>query len=312
MRPAPGSTFADRGGCTPKGVQTPVPLCAAPNPGYEPAAYALPAGACDSHAHVVSGDPRHPLVDSRSYTPPPAPEADYLRMLQGTGMSRGVLVQISVYGTDNRYLLEVLARHPDKLRGVAVVDPSVDDQTLVEMHQAGVRGLRINVLFGGGVGWQTMETLAAKIAGMGWHLELLLDARELPGLMPRISALPVPVVIDHLGHLPASLGADSEGFRALLSLVTNHGAWVKLSGAYRIDAGAPDYPDAQALAETVLEAAPDNVVYGSDWPHVAVPHGMPDTGRLRNLLALWASDEGLLRRVLVENPARLYDFPNLG
>nr|WP_179665461.1 amidohydrolase family protein [Nocardioides panaciterrulae] len=286
-------------------------MCAAPNPSYEPAAFVVPAGACDSHAHVVSGEPRHPLVEGRSYTPPPAPEADYLRMLEGTGMSRGVLVQISVYGTDNRYLLEVLARHPEKLRGVAVVDPSVDDETLLEMHRAGVRGLRINVLFGGGVGWQVMETLAARIAGLGWHLQLLMDVRELPGLLPRISALPVPVVVDHLGHLPASGGPDSQGFRALLSLLTDHDAWVKLSGAYRLDAGAPDYPDARALAEAVLEAAPDRVVYGSDWPHVAVPHGMPDTGRLRNLLASWAPDEDLLRRVLVDNPARLYDFPPL-
>lgn len=285
------------------------PHCPAPRPDYEPATFLLPAGACDTHAHVVSGEVRHPLVENRTYTPPPAPEADYLRMLAGTGMTRGVLIQISVYGTDNRYMLEVLARHPDQLRGVAVVEPSVEDDTLLDMHRVGVRGVRINVLFGGGVGWQTMEPLADKIVDLGWHLELLLDARELPDLLPRISHLPVPVVVDHFGHLPAELGRDHPGFRALLTLLTDHGGWVKLSGAYRIDPQSPNYPGARDLADAVLQAAPDRVVYGSDWPHVAVPHAMPDTGRLRNLLAAWVPDVDARRRVLVDNAARLYDFP---
>lgn len=288
-----------------------VPLCPAPYADHEPAAFDLPEGACDTHAHVVSGDPGHRLVSDRSYTPPAAPEEDYLRMLEDTGMSRGVLVQISVYGTDNRYMLEVLGRHPDRLRGIAVLDPSVSSDTLVAMHDAGVRGLRINVLFGGGVGWQAMEELAAKIADLGWHLELLLDVRQLPDLLPRVTRLPVPVVVDHLGHMPAELGPRHPGFQALLTLLTHHEAWVKLSGAYRIDAQAPEYPAARVLAEGVLQAAPDRVVYGSDWPHVAVPYEMPNTGRLRNLLASWIPEGDLRRRVLVDNPAELYGFPSV-
>lgn len=284
------------------------PACAAPHPDYEPAGYLLPAGACDTHAHVVSGSPRHPLVGNRSYTPPAAPEEDYLRMLAGSGMSRGVLIQISVYGTDNRYMLEVLSRHPGQLRGVAVVDPGVDQDTLAGMHRAGVRAVRINVLFGGGVGFAAMEVLADKIARLGWHLELLLDVRDLPPLMPRIVELPVPVVIDHLGHFPAELGPGHPGFRALLELLRNHDGWVKLSGAYRVDRGFPDYPAARVLAESVLMAAPDKVVYGSDWPHVAVPGHMPNTGHLRNLLAEWVPDPGLRQQVLVDNAAKLYGF----
>lgn len=286
------------------------PVCAGPYPDYEPAAFDLPAGACDTHAHVVSGDPRHPLVGNRSYTPPPAPEGDYLQMLAATGMSRGVLIQISVYGTDNRYMLEVLRRHPGKLRGVAVVDPSVEPDTLLDMHRAGVRGLRINVLFGGGIGFAGMEVLADKIAHLGWHLELLLDVRDLPRLMPRIIQLPVPVVIDHLGHMPAELGLTHLGFRALLELLRNHGGWVKMSGAYRIDRSFPGYPAARVLAEAALEAAPDRVVHGSDWPHVAVPNHMPNTGHLRNLLAEWIPDPDLRRQVLVDNAAQLYGFPS--
>lgn len=285
------------------------PLCQAPHPDVDPAGFEVPAGACDAHAHVFSDDPAYPLVADRSYTPPRAPEEAYLEMLARTGMSRGVLVQISVYGTDNRYLLEVLSRHPDRLRGVAVVDPDVEDDVLVRMHELGVRGVRLNVLFGGGVGLEAMETLAARIAPLGWHLQLLLDTRALPELMPRVTRLPVPVVVDHLGHQPADLGPDHPGFGALVALARDHGGWVKLSGAYRIDPGAPLYPDARALAERILEAAPERVVYGSDWPHVAVPSSMPDTGRMRNLLGEWVTDPALRQRVLVDNPAVLYGFP---
>lgn len=285
-------------------------LCAAPLAHWQAPAFDAPALACDAHAHVVSADPDYALVDNRSYTPPPAPEADYLVMLDATGMARGVLVQISVYGTDNRYLLEVLSRHPERLRGVAVVDPDIDGAELERMHALGVRGLRLNVLFGGGTGLDAMGRLAARIAPLGWHLELLLDARQLPDLLPRIAGLPVPVVIDHMGHMPAELGTAHPGFQALLSLVRDHRAWAKVSGVYRIDRG-PDYPHAARFAEALIEAAPARLVCGSDWPHIGqTATSMPDTGRLHNLLGEWIGDAALRQRILVDNPARLYDFHN--
>lgn len=284
--------------------------CAAPKPvaHWQAPAFDAPPLACDTHAHVVAADPAFPLVENRSYTPPPATEADYLAMLDATGMTRGVLVQISVHGTDNRYMLEALSRHPDRLRGVAVVAPDVKDVELERMHAIGVRGLRLNVLFGGGVGLDAMDRLAAKIAPLGWHLQLLLDARQLPELLPRIARLPVPVVIDHMGHMPAALGVDHPGFTALLSLVRDHGGWAKLSGAYRLDHG-PGYAHAARFAEALIHAAPERLVYGSDWPHVGLrEEAMPDTGRLRNLLGEWTQDTALRHRILVDNPARLYDF----
>ncbi|MGH3322629.1 MAG: amidohydrolase family protein [Streptosporangiaceae bacterium] len=283
-------------------------LCRAPFPDFDAAVFDVPDGACDTHAHVVSADAAYPLVPGRSYTPPPAPERAYLEMLDGTGMSRGVLIQVSVYGTDNRYMLEVLSRHPDRLRGVAVVDADVDEETLARMDALGVRGVRLNVLFGGGVGLDAMEPLAAKVSDLGWHLQLLLDARELPALAPRIARLPVPVVIDHMGHFPAELGAGHPGFKALLSLVREHDAWVKISGAYRIDPSDPQYPSARRLALELLGAAPRRVLYGSDWPHVAAPYAMPNTGRMRNLVGEWVTDATLLHQVLVDNPERLYGF----
>jgi len=282
--------------------------CLAPLDHLEAATFSVPPGACDTHAHVVAGASSYPMVEGRSYTPPPASEDKYLAMLAANGMSRGVLVQISVYGSDNRYMLEVLKRHPEQLRGVAVVTEEVTDQQLAEMHAAGVRGLRINVLFGGGTGFDAMERLAARIAPMGWHMQFLMDVRQLPELMPRMKKLPCPCIVDHMGHMPVSLGLDHPGFQALLHMVGEYGWWTKLSGAYRIsESWQDDYADVAPLAQKLIETAPDRMVWGSDWPHVSRSR-MPDTGRLRNLLATWAPDEQMRKRILVDNPARLYGF----
>jgi predicted TIM-barrel fold metal-dependent hydrolase len=277
-------------------------------PHIAPPSFALPAGACDTHAHVVSADPSYPLTAGRSYTPPPAPEEKYLAMLDANGMERGVVVQISVYGTDNRCMLDTLRRHPQRLRGVAVVSTDVTDRELQDMHDAGVRGLRINVLFGGGVSLDIMETLATRIAGMGWHMQFLLDARQLPDLMPRMRKLPVPGVIDHMGHMPVAEGMAHPGFQALQHLLRDHGWWTKLSGAYRISDDFQAYRDVVPWAQKLIESAPDRVVWGSDWPHVAIPR-MPGTDVLRDQLALWAPDAAVRKRILVDNPARLYGFP---
>lgn len=282
--------------------------CLTPPGSFQPASFEVPRLACDTHAHVVSPDESaYPLVANRSYTPVPAPESDYLAMLDKTGMDRGVLVQISVYGTDNRYMLEVLRRHPDRLRGIGVVAPEVSERELRDMHEAGVRGLRLNVLYGGGVGLDAADTLAAKVKDMGWHLQLLLDARQLPEMMPRLQKLPVPIVVDHMGHMPVAEGLHSPGFQALVHLL-REGWWTKLSGAYRISEMPAPHDDVTPWAQALVEAAPDRLVWGSDWPHVAVDP-MPDAGQLRNLLAAWVPDAAQRNRILVDNAARLYGFP---
>ena len=285
------------------------PLCLAPLTQFTAPAFAVPRGAVDTHAHVVSANPvDYPMVAERSYTPPPAPEEKYLKMLNDLGMRYGVLVQISVYGTDNRYMLSVLRKNPDRLRGIAVVSPSVTDRELEDMHAAGVRGLRINVLFGGGIGFDAMELLAKRIAPLGWHMQFLMDVRTLPDLMPRMINLPVPGIIDHMGHAPVAMGLNTPGFAALHHLVSNHGFWVKLSGAYRISNDHSGYADVCPLAKSLIDAAPERMVWGSDWPHVSLTQ-MPDTGALLNLLGKWVPDENLRHQILVENPARLYGFP---
>ncbi|AJP56885.1 GntR family transcriptional regulator [Pandoraea vervacti] len=284
------------------------PLCLGPLPEIDAPTFEVPFGAVDTHAHVVAASDAYPMVTERSYTPPPAPEDKYLAMLDATGMTYGVLVQISVYGTDNRYMLETLRRHPERLRGIAVVSPEVSDAELEAMHAAGVRGLRINVLFGGGIGFAAMETLAHRIKDLGWHMQFLMDVNALPELMPRMTSLPVPGIVDHMGHTPVAQGLHSPGFSALRSLVRDHGYWVKLSGAYRISERFPAFDDVTPFAQALIEDAPDRMVWGSDWPHVSLTR-MPNTGALRNLLPQWAPDAETRRRILVDNPARLYGFP---
>jgi len=290
-------------------VERSTALCLAPFDTVEPATFSVPAGACDTHAHVVCAAPGYPMAPDRSYTPPPAPEEKYLAMLDAMGMSRGVLVQISVYGTDNRYMLDVLSRHPQRLRGVAVVSADIEEAELLRLHAAGVRGVRLNVLFGGGIGFDSMEKLAARIAPLGWHMQFLMDIRQLPELMPRMSKLPCPVVIDHMGHMPVASGVEHPGFQALLHMVREQGWWSKLSGPYRISERPDDYADVTPWARALVAAAPERMLWGSDWPHVAIPR-MVDSGRMRNLLSEWVPDPALRRRILVDNPARLYDFPD--
>jgi predicted TIM-barrel fold metal-dependent hydrolase len=289
-------------------AQQEAPPCQGPDPFVRPPSFAVPAMACDTHAHVIGPAERFPMVANRSYTPPVAPESAYLGMLNSLGMARGVLVQISVYGTDNRCMVESLKAHPDRLRGIAVVAPDVGDRELEELHAAGVRGIRINVLFGGGVAIDEMERLAARVAPLGWHIQLLIDARNLPELGPRIAKLPVDVVVDHMGHMPVSASVDHPGFQWLLRLLKDGKAWTKLSGAYRISqAGAP-FRDTLPFAQALTAAAPERCVWGSDWPHVAVEGPMFNTGALLDLLPLWVPDVALRQRILVTNPARLYGF----
>ena len=284
----------------------PAPLCPGPDPEpHGPTRYRVPAGATDTHAHVIGLPPDDPLVENRSYTPPAAPASAYLRMLDRTGMTYGVLVQVSVHGTDNRLMVETLRANRERLRGIAVVPLGLADRDYAALNDAGVVGIRFNVLFGGGIGLDELERYGALCRELGWHIQFLVDARELPGIASRMARLPVPIVFDHMGHFPASEGIESLGFRTLVGLVRD-GAWVKLSGAYRL--AEPPYDATTPLARALHRAAPDRCVWGSDWPHVAYWGHMMNVGDLLDLLADWVPDEAARKRVLVDNASRLYGF----
>jgi predicted TIM-barrel fold metal-dependent hydrolase len=272
---------------------------------------ALPPGACDCHVHVFGPSARYPFAADRAYTPPEASFRSYQAVMRDLGLTRAVLVQPSVYGTDNRAMLDALSQGGPNLRGVAVIGAPDDcgEDELAALDAAGVRGVRMNTLFPGAEGTGDLDALVAGIAPFGWHLQVLIDVAETTGLVTRLGSLPVATVFDHLGHLPAALGRDHPGFRDLLALLREGRSWVKLSAPYRLSArNVPPYDDVRPFAEAALEAAPDRVVWGSDWPHPAIQGPRPRPATLLDPLFDWIDDANLRRRVLVDNPARLYGF----
>lgn len=284
------------------------PACPGPDPEPRgPARFRVPAGAVDTHAHVIGLPPAYPFVEQRSYTPPAAPGTAYIRMLDQAGMTYGVLVQVSVHGSDNRLLLSTLRQHRERLRGIAVMPLGLPAAEYEQARDAGVVGLRLNVLYGGGIGFDALAEYGALARDMGWHLQFLIDARQLPPLAATIAALPVPYVVDHMGHFPTSVGTGDAGFQTLLGLVRD-GGWVKLSGAYRNSEDGLPYADTIPYARLLAEAAPDRCVWGSDWPHVSHWKPMMNVGDLLDTLYDWVPDDAARHRVLVENPHRLYGF----
>lgn len=285
------------------------PACPGPPPvQHGPTRFAVPRGAVDTHAHVIGLPPAYPFVANRSYTPPEATAAAYLAMLDATGMTYGVLTQVSVHGTDNRLLAETLRANRARLRGIAVIPLDAPQRERDALKDAGVAGLRINVLYGGGIGFEQVEAYGALCRDMGWHLQFLVDARDLPPLASRLMKLPVPFLVDHMGHFPTSAGIDHPGFATLAGMVRD-GAWVRLSGAYRNTVEGPPYRDTIPFAQRLVAAAPERCVWGSDWPHVSNWGHMMGVGDLLDLLADWVPDAEQRHRILVDNPQRLFGFP---
>ena len=297
---------------SPDTVPADPPACRGPRATTPPTKFRVPGGAWDAHAHVIGGDSANPLVPNRAYTPPPATPEAYLDMLDAAGFEHGVVVQISVHGNDNRLLADTVRRHPRRLRGVAVIDGTESDAHLRELQLAGVVGIRINELFAGGAGAERLQLLAARCRPLGWHLDLALHGHRLRELAGVLAALDITLVIDHMGWCPAAGGTEHADFQAVLGLARLPQTWVKLSGAYRMSGEPPPYRDVRPFVQALVEAAPQRVVWGSDWPHVALPQTahMPQPGEL--LDALWlhlggdAAADAMLHRVLVDNPARLY------
>jgi predicted TIM-barrel fold metal-dependent hydrolase len=291
-----------------------IPTCPAPREPTRPK-IPPPPGASDTHAHVFGPAARFPYASDRSYTPPDAPLAKYLGMLDTLGFARGVLVQGSAHGRDNSAMLDALASHSERLRGVAVADADVAPAELRRWHALGVRGLRFNHFFRGGalhyrggVPLAAAHALAPIIAELGWHLQLWIDVKDLADTLPVLKALALPVVIDHMGRTDAGAGTATPGFQSLLRLLGDGGCWVKVSGAHRLSRRAPDYDDARPFHEALVRANPDRLVWGSDWPHPRMEGEMPQAGHLFDLFCAWTPDAATRARILVANPAALYGF----
>lgn len=289
--------------------QDSAPLCAAADPVVHPASFVPPANACDCHAHVFGPVAQYPYVENRTYTPPDASFAQYKKMLDTLGIDRGVIVQPSVLGTDNRATLDAVAEGGDQFRAVVVVNEDISVAELQTMYDQGARGVRINLLFRSNFQVDNLRTLAAKLADANMHLQLLIDVSQFAELKATLGDLPVDLVFDHMGHMPTTESQNHPGFQDLLSLVSAGKAWVKLSGSYRFtnEKSAP-YQDVTAVAQALINANPERMVWASDWPHPHIPVAMPNDGDLLDMLALWAPDEVIRNRILVDNPTQLYGF----
>jgi predicted TIM-barrel fold metal-dependent hydrolase len=286
-----------------------IPFCAAADTEPYAPRFSPPPGATDCHAHIFGPVAQYPFTPHRTYTPPEASEAQYLNMLGSLGLSRGVIVQPSVYGRDNSCTLDVVRRHPDTLRAVVVVDENISDRELEKMHADGARGVRLNLLFRSGVEVSDVRRIADKIAGLGWHLQMLIDVSEFADIRDTLGPLPVETVFDHLGHMPTSAGTNHPGFQEMLSLVADGKSWVKLSGSYRITGESKTpYTDIAPFAREIIRANPERVLWATDWPHPYINVDMPNDGALLNMLDDWAPDAVTRDRILAENPARLYGF----
>ncbi|MFT3955808.1 MAG: amidohydrolase family protein [Piscinibacter sp.] len=281
---------------------TPVPHSA----GTAAPEFAVPLKSCDAHIHIFSQ--RFPMAAGDTRVVPDASVEDYGLLQKRLGTSRVVVVQPSTYGTDNRCLVEALGQLGASARGVAVVDSSVADEDLLKMARAGVRGIRFNIARAGATRVEMIEPLAARIAPLGWHVQIHMEADEIAHLEPLWERLPVPVVFDHLARIPAKQGTSHPAFAVVRKLLEGGKAWVKLSGAYAVSAdGAPAYGDVAPLARAFHSVRPDRTVWGSDWPHPSLKV-KPDDGVLLSLLARWVPDAGLRTRILVDNAQALYGF----
>lgn len=282
----------------------------APDPNTRTPAYRAPASACDAHCHIFGPGDVYPYAPDRSYTPPDAPLARFQELQATLGLERAVLVNASCHGTDNTVILDAIAQSEGKYRGVANVGASITDAELERLDEGGIRGIRFNFVkhLGGTPDLGVFEKLVARIKPLGWHVVLHFDAADLVEFDGLLRELPVPFVIDHMGRVPTKDGLDQRPFKILLETARMENCWVKICGAERISSTGPPFTDAVPFAQAILEVAPDRTLWGTDWPHPNIKKHMPNDGDLVDLIPLFMPDAALQRKVLVDNPHRLYRF----
>jgi predicted TIM-barrel fold metal-dependent hydrolase len=289
-----------------------------------PVSFDVPDGACDCHTHIHGDPEKFPFFEGRVYTPELASPEEMTALHKALHIERVVIVTPSVCGADNSATLFGMKARGSTARGVAVIDDKTSESDLDAMQQAGFRGIRLNLATGGindpDVARQRFRTAVDRMKARGWHVQFYTRLQIVSAIKDLVAASPVPVVFDHFGGAQAALGPEQAGFSDLVELVKSGKAYVKISGAYRVSKLAPDYSDVIPLAKALIAANPDRIIWGTDWPHTnsATPPGHKvtdvtplfqiDDGRILNMLPVWAPDAAIRRKILVDNPARLYGF----
>jgi predicted TIM-barrel fold metal-dependent hydrolase len=284
--------------------------CQGPDPNTKRPSFKAPPGACDAHCHVFGPASKFPYAPDRTYTPPDAPFEKFEELQKILGLTRAVMVQATCHGTDNSATLDAIARSGGRYRGVAMVDESFTDKDYETLDKGGIRGVRFSFArhLGGAPDFRKVERIAARIRPLGWHLVLYIEAEDVVENAKTLAGFGMPVVIDHMGRVKTGAGLHQRPFRMLLDLARGEDFWVKICGPERISTRGAPFTDAVPFARTLVEAAPDRLLWGTDWPHPNIEGIMPNDGDLMDLLAQAAPDEAVRNRILVDNPARLYGF----
>ncbi len=289
-----------------------------------PVNFEIPAGACDCHTHIHGDVEKFPFFAGRVYTPEPASPEEMSALHKALNMERVVVVTPSVYGTDNSSSQYGMMPRGANARGVAVINDKTPESDLDAMHKAGFRGIRLNLATGGTndptIARARLQAGIERVKDRGWHVQMFTNLAMISAIKDIVAASPVPVVFDHFGGAESALGVEQPGFSDLVELVKSGKAYVKISGAYRASKLAPDYADCVPLAQALIAANSDRIVWGTDWPHpdsVTPPGRKPtevtalfqiDDGQLLNQLPIWAPDAAIRKKILVDNPTRLYSF----
>lgn len=279
----------------------------APDPNPVKPKYVPPPNACDGHCHIFGPGAQFPYAANRSYTPEDAGKERLAALHKHLGLSRAILVQASCHGTDNRAMLDAMGWSKGAWRGVAMVKPDVSDKELDSLHAAGVRGARINFVahLGGAPDMSAVDSVIARIAPFNWHIQLHMDAHDIKSYRGFLDNLKIPFIIDHMGRPEAKLGVKQDAFVQMLDLMKNPLAWSKVSGPERISSTGKPFHDAEPFVRELIAAAPERILWGTDFPHPNVKI-MPNDGELMDLFAKFCDDDALRKKILVDNPNTLY------
>jgi 2-pyrone-4,6-dicarboxylate lactonase len=272
-----------------------------------------PPGACDTHLHIYGPFDRYPLVAERNYDPDPHSTLDdYLRVQRALGLERAVIVTGSGNGTNNRITLDALQRMKGSFKGLALLDPAITDTELSKLKEVGFTGFRIKANGRGGLALEDTKRMIARTAGFGWHIEFMSQSMaEVIGAVLFLNSLKVPYIFDHVAHAEPHQNKNDREFGELLAILKNEEhAWINLYSFYQLsNAGPPDYSDMLAVVGAIVEARPDHVVWGSNWPHGGIAVPMPNDADLLDFLLAAAPKETIRKQILADNPARLYGWP---
>lgn len=281
-----------------------------PHPNPRVPNFKLPPNTCDSHCHIFGPGDKYPYAPGRAYTPPDAPLEMFRALHDRVGVTRAVIVNASVHGTDNRVALDAIAVSGGRYRAVANIDDTITEKELECLNRGGFRGCRFNFVrhLGGVPDMKVFNRVVAMIAPLGWHLDVHFDAIDIPEYAPMLKRLPVPYTIDHMGRVKAAEGLEQKPFQALIGLMQDDPkCWVKVCGCERVTATGTPYADVVPFARRIVETAPDRVIWGTDWPHPNVKQ-MPDDGDLVDFVPRFLPEPELQQQVLVKNPARIFGF----